>query len=130
VRTFTQDEATALLAELRPLVERLVDHKRRLDGAEDARRALQTRIAANGGDITPSDVAEVTERVTGEAAAVGVLVDEIHAHGVQIKDLDVGLLDFPWLREGEVALLCWRLGEDEIGYWHGIDEGYAGRKPL
>ena len=130
MRTFTPDEANALLVELRPLVERLVEHKRQLDEAEDARRALQTRIAANGGDITPSDVAEVTERVTGEAAALGALVDEIHARGVQIKDLDIGLLDFPWLHEGEVALLCWRLGEDEIGYWHGIDEGYAGRKPL
>jgi hypothetical protein len=42
----------------------------------------------------------------------------------------VGLLDFPWLREDEVVLLCWRLGEEEIGYWHGMDEGYAGRKPL
>jgi len=130
VRTFTQDEANALILELRPLVERLVEHKRRLDAAEDARRSLLARIGANGGDITPSDVAEVTERVEGEAQAIGGLVDEIQAQGVQIKDLDLGLLDFPWVHEGEVALLCWRLGEEEIGYWHGMGEGYAGRKPL
>jgi hypothetical protein len=130
VRTFTPDEANALLAELRPLVEQLVDRKRRLDEAADARRSLLAQIAADGGDITPSDVAEVTQRVEREAEALGGLVEEIQAHGVQIKDLDVGLLDFPWLREDEVVLLCWRLGEEEIGYWHGMDEGYAGRKPL
>jgi hypothetical protein len=130
VRTFTPDEANALVAELRPLVERLVDCKGRLDEAEEGRRALLDRIGANGGDITPSDVAEVTQRVEREAEGVGALVADIQSHGVQIKDLDVGLLDFPWLREGEVVLLCWRLGEEEIGYWHGMDEGYAGRKPL
>jgi hypothetical protein len=130
VRTFTPDEANELLEELRPLVKQLVERKRRLDQAEDARRGLLARIAGNGGDITPSDVAEVTERVDREGKAIGRLVDRIQAHGVQIKDLDVGLLDFPWLREGELALLCWRLGEEGIGYWHGMDEGYAGRKPL
>ncbi|HEV8248343.1 MAG TPA: DUF2203 domain-containing protein [Gaiellaceae bacterium] len=130
MRTFTPDEANALLAELRPRVELLVDHKRRLDEAEDARRGLLARIAGNGGDITPSDVAEVTERVEVEASAIGELLEEIQRHGVQVKDLDLGLLDFPWRRGQEVVLLCWRLGEDEIGYWHGMDEGYAGRKPL
>jgi hypothetical protein len=130
VRTFTPDEANALLAELRPRVERLVDHKRRLDEAEEARRALLARIAGDGGDITPSDVAEVTERVEREAGAIGGIVEEIEGEGVQIKDLDLGLLDFPWRRGEELVLLCWRLGEDEIEYWHGMDEGYAGRKPL
>lgn len=130
MRTFTPDEANALLAELRPRVERLVDHKRRLDEAEEARRALLAPIAGNGGDITPSDVAEVTKRVAREASAIAGIVDGIQGEGVQIKDLDLGLLDFPSRRGEEVVLLCWRLGEDEIGYWHGMDEGYAGRKPL
>jgi hypothetical protein len=130
VRTFTPDEANALVVQLRPRVELLVEHKRRLDTAEEARGGLQAQIAGNGGDITPSDVAEVTERVEREARAVGAIVEEIQRHGVQIKDLDLGLLDFPWRRGAEVVLLCWQLGEDEIGYWHGMDEGYAGRKPL
>ena len=130
MRTFTPDEANELLVELRPRVELLVEHKQRLDVAEEARSALQARIAGNGGDITPGDVAEVTQRVEREAAAIGAVVDEIQRHGVQIKDLDLGLLDFPWQRGPEIVLLCWRLGEDEIGYWHGVDEGYAGRKPL
>jgi hypothetical protein len=130
VRTFTPDEANGLLEELRPRVELLVEHKRRLDEAEESRRGLQAHIAGNGGDITRSEVVEATERVEREATAIGAIVDEIQRHGVQIKDLDVGLLDFPWQRGAEVVLLCWRLGEDEIGYWHAMDEGYAGRKPL
>jgi len=130
VRTFTPDEANALLDELRPRVESLVEHKRRLDAAEESRRSLQARIAGNGGDITPSDVSDVAERVEREARAIGAIVEEIQRAGVQIKDLDLGLLDFPWQRGPEIVLLCWRLGEDEIGYWHGMDEGYAGRKPL
>ena len=130
MRTFTPDEANELLVELRPRVELLVEHKQRLDEAEGARRGLQARIAGNGGDITPSDVREATEDVEREAKAIGAIVEEIQRHGVQIKDLDLGLLDFPWRRGSEIALLCWQLGEDEIGYWHGVDEGYAGRKPL
>ena len=130
MRTFTPDEANDLLVDLKPRVELLVEHKRRLDEAEDARRGLQAQIAGNGGDITPSDVREVADGVEREAKAIGAIVEEIQGHGVQIKDLDIGLLDFPWQRGSEIALLCWRLGEDEIGYWHGVDEGYAGRKPL
>lgn len=130
MRTFTPDEANALLAELRPLVERLVTHKSELDEAEAARGGLLARIATNGGDITPSDVAEATTRIDKETEAIARLLTEIQSHGVQVKDLDAGLLDFPWRRGDEVVLLCWRLGEDEIAHWHGMDEGYAGRKPL
>ena len=130
MRTFTLGEANALLAQLRPLAERLVEHKRRLDEAEAARGALLARISGNGGDITPTDVAELAARGEGEAAALAELLSEIQSHGAQVKDLDTGLLDFPALREGEIVLLCWRVGEDSIEYWHGLEEGFAGRKPL
>jgi len=130
VRLFTLAEANDLLAEVRPLAERVVERKRALDAAEAQRAELLHRIAGNGGDLTPSDVADAVQRVEREAAAIGALVDELHGRGVQVKDLDLGLLDFPSEREGEVVLLCWRVGEDEIGYWHGVDEGYAGRKAL
>ena len=130
MRLFTRDEANALLAEVRPLAERLVERKRSLDEADAARAALLARIAGNGGDLTPSDVGEAVERVSLAAGAVARLVDELQELGVQVKDLDLGLLDFPSELEGDVVLLCWRVGEDEIGYWHGVDEGFAGRKPL
>lgn len=54
----------------------------------------------------------------------------IAADGVQVKDTELGLLDFPALRDGREVLLCWHVGEDEIAYWHGPDEGFAGRKPV
>jgi hypothetical protein len=130
VRLFTLAEANDLLADVRPLAERIVDRKRALDAAEAQRAELLHQIAGNGGDLTPSDVADAVQRVEREAAAIDTLVDELHGRGVQVKDLDLGLLDFPSEREGEVVLLCWRVGEDEIGYWHGVDEGYAGRKAL
>jgi hypothetical protein len=58
------------------------------------------------------------------------LVDEIASHGAQVKDLDTGLIDFPALRHGETVLLCWQLGEDEIAWWHSVEDGFAGRRPL
>jgi hypothetical protein len=57
-------------------------------------------------------------------------VNAIHGRGAIVKDVDEGLVDFPALRQGEEILLCWRLGEDEIAYWHGLEEGFAGRKQL
>jgi len=55
---------------------------------------------------------------------------EITAMGVQVKDLEIGLLDFPCIVEGKVVLLCWKLGETSIAHWHGVDEGFAGRKRI
>lgn len=130
MRTFTLEEANALLAEVAPLVERMVERKRAFDQAEAEREELLVQIAGNGGDLTPSDVAEAATRVAEEAAALSSVVEEIQEHGVQVKDLDLGLVDFPAIRDGDVVLLCWRLGEEEIAFWHGTDEGYAGRKPL
>ena len=57
-------------------------------------------------------------------------MEQIQAAGVLVKDLDQGLLDFPSLREGEEILLCWHVGEGDIKYWHGLEEGFAGRKPI
>jgi hypothetical protein len=58
------------------------------------------------------------------------VIDEIGEHGAEVKDLDEGLIDFPALRRGETVLLCWQLGEDRIGYWHTVEDGFAGRQPL
>jgi hypothetical protein len=67
------------------------------------------------------------ERVAGELAAT---IDEVTELGVQVKDVEEGLVDFPALRRGETVLLCWKLGEDEIRYWHTLDGGFAGRQEL
>jgi hypothetical protein len=129
-RIFTLEQANAALAELRPVVERAVDHRRRLAEAQRHQAALVMRIGGNGGDLQPSDLREAAEAIQREAAAVTECVETIDRAGVQIKSLEDGLLDFPARRHGEDILLCWKLGEDEIRYWHGVDEGFAGRKAL
>jgi hypothetical protein len=129
-REFTLEEANAAVAELRPVVERMVEHGRRLAEAQREQIQLVTRIAGNGGDLQPSDLRELAETIQQEADAIAACAEEINAAGAQIKSLDEGLLDFPSRRDGELVLLCWKLGEDEIRYWHDADEGFAGRKPL
>lgn len=129
-RTFTPEEANAALVELRPIVERMVQHRRNLIAAQKLQAELVTRIAGNGGDMMPSDLREAAETIQGEASAITECAERINEAGAEIKSLEEGLLDFPAKRGDEDVLLCWKLGEDEIRYWHGIDEGFAGRKPL
>jgi hypothetical protein len=127
---FTLDEANAALGELRPVVERLVEHRRKLTAAQVRQAELVTRVASNGGDMAPSDLREAAETIQSEANAISDCAEQINAVGAEVKSLEEGLLDFPAQRGDEVVLLCWKLGEDEISYWHRMDEGFAGRKPL
>jgi hypothetical protein len=127
---FTLEEANATVERLRPVVVRMVEHGRRLAAAQRRQRALVTQIAGNGGDLQPSDLRELAETIQAEADAIAACAQQIDGAGAQIKSLEEGLLDFPSRRDGELVLLCWKLGEDEIAYWHGVDEGFAGRNPL
>ena len=127
---FTLAEANAALAEVRPLAERLVAHRRALATAQAERTEIAIRVAGNGSGVDPRELAELDERIAAELAGVARCVNAIHGLGAVVKDPDSGLVDFPARIEGEEAFLCWQLGEDEIAYWHGLDEGFAGRKPL
>jgi hypothetical protein len=129
-REFTLEEANAAVDELRPLVERMVEHGRKLAAAQRSQTELVTRIAGNGGDMQPSDLSDLAKTIQAEADAIAACATEINAAGAQIKSLEEGLLDFPSRRDGEEILLCWKLGEGDIAYWHGVDEGFAGRRPL
>jgi hypothetical protein len=129
-RYFTLDEANEALEELRPLAEQMVERRRELVEAQARRASLGAQVGTNGGDLTPSDFAEADEQLELAASELASCIEQIQAAGVLIKDLDRGLLDFPALREGEEILLCWHVGEDEIRFWHGMDEGFAGRKPI
>jgi hypothetical protein len=129
-RYFTLEEANAALGELRPVAEEMVEHRRELVEAQARRAALGAQAASNGGDLTPSDFAAADEELEQAAPALARSLEQIQAAGVQVKDLDRGLLDFPALRGDEEILLCWHVGEDEIGFWHGLEEGFAGRKPI
>jgi hypothetical protein len=130
VRYFTPAEANKALEHVRPLAERMVAHRRRMLEAQARQERLESRVSGNGGGIDPAEPAKLEAEVEREAEAVGKCVDDLLELGVQVKDLDTGLLDFPSLRDGEEVLLCWHLGEDEIRYWHTLDGGFAGRQPL
>ena len=127
---FTLEEANAALTELRPIVERMVQHRRDLTAAQARQTELVTRIAGNGGDMVPSDLHDLAETIQREADAIADCAEQINQAGAQVKSLEEGLLDFPAKRGEEDVLLCWKLGEDEIRFWHGTDEGFSARKRL
>ena len=129
-RYFTAEEANEALEAVRPLAERLVAHRQALTEAQSRHGEVLSRIAGNGGGIQPSELAELAGAVERETVEIARCIEGIHAQGAQVKDLDRGLVDFPALRQGEEVCLCWQVGEEKIAYWHGLEEGFAGRKPL
>jgi hypothetical protein len=129
-RNFSPEEANELLPIVRPLVERMVEAKLALDTAQAEADDVSTRISGNGGGLPPARLAEVDAAVSRRATELARALEEIQALGVVVKDLDTGLVDFPSVRDGRDVLLCWRLGEDEVAFWHGYDDGFAGRQPI
>jgi hypothetical protein len=130
MRHFTPDEANEALAEVGPLVERMVEHRRAHVEALARQEELEGRIRGNGGGIPPATLAAAAAEVESEASELARAIDEIVEYGVEVKDIDEGLVDFPALRRGETVLLCWKLGEDEVRYWHTVEDGFAGRREL
>jgi hypothetical protein len=128
--SFTPEEANALLPTVRPLVEHMVAAKRALDEAQERNDDVARSISGNGGGIPPADLAELHDELERRAAVLAGIVEEIQELGVLVKDFDAGLVDFPSVRDGEEVLLCWQLGEDEVAFWHGPEDGYAGRRPI
>jgi hypothetical protein len=129
-RHFTPEEANELLAEVRPAAEELVEHRRAMVAAAARQARLVQRIGANGGDLDPQEPRRLEEEFERERDSLGRCLEKLEALGVLVKDLDRGLVDFPALHDGEEVLLCWQVGENEVAFWHGVDEGFAGRKPL
>jgi hypothetical protein len=131
MKTFTLEQAQALLPVLKSLLKQAMKSKQLLDKMEKEVQDLRHRILLSGGlcvDI-PAVARRRAERdkVTQEAKDA---LAEIHSIGVQVKDLDMGLLDFPCVVEDDIVLLCWKYGEEQIGFWHGQEEGFKGRKPV
>jgi hypothetical protein len=126
-RLFTVNEANDLLPKLRPLVEQILENIRRLKGASESviRREQLDADAANLMDRLRQDaeIAKLIGQVQG-------WVDEINSHGCACKGVEQGLIDFPCMLGAEVVFLCWQLGEPSVGFWHRIEDGFAGRKPL
>jgi hypothetical protein len=132
MRFFTPEEANRELAVLRPLAERLVEERRALASLMAELEQERAVVAGNGGSLEPGRLPGLQEAASEAAAGLTKLMEEIDGLGVQVKDLDRGLMDFPARHPetGEPVLLCWELGEADVAYWHGLEEGFAGRKPL
>jgi hypothetical protein len=130
-RTFTLSEAQTLLPVLESLLRRAQESGTRAAVLEVELDQLRQRIFLLGG--VHVDVVTMARRRAEREKAVQETKDtlaEIDAIGVQVKNLEKGLLDFPCVMDGQTILLCWKLGEKEIGYWHSVEEGFAGRKPI
>jgi hypothetical protein len=132
MRLFTPEEANDTLPRLRPLLERLVKERGALAERAGELQAAQGIVAGNGGRIDAGRLAELQDAAARSAAEVAALVEELQRAGVQVKDLDRGLVDFPARHpeSGETVLLCFELGEPGVEHWHDLEEGFAGRKRL
>jgi hypothetical protein len=130
-RTFTLDEAHSLLPILESLLRTAIDGKKLIETVDNEFQELAHRVFLSGGLLL--NIAQVARRKAEREKTIQAVKDavaEIDATGVQVKDLDIGLLDFPCEVEGRVILLCWKLGETGITHWHTPSEGFAGRKPI
>jgi hypothetical protein len=130
-RTFTLSEAQSLLPILESLLRSAMESKKLIEQVDAELQEVAHRVFLNGGTLL--QVVPLARRKAERQKAMQRVKDavaEIHATGVQVKDLDIGLLDFPCVVEGEVVLLCWKLGEKDITHWHSTTEGFAGRKPI
>ena len=125
MKIFTVQEANALLPNVRTIVGKIQRAHRQLSHyREEAKKAAEAAERGGGGFPDGVAYAAVLSELTVQLA-------ELEALGVQLKDFERGLVDFPSLRDGRVVLLCWQLGEgDELEWWHDVDAGFAGRTPL
>jgi len=126
-RLFTVNEANELLPTLRPLVEQILENIRRLKSTSE------TVIRKGQVDPETPDLMEKLREDSGIAKLIGQVkgwVDEINAYGCVCKGVEQGLVDFPCMFGAEVVYLCWQIGEPNVGFWHRIEDGFAGRRPL
>ena len=128
-RTFTLDEATALLPRLRELLAEMQEQKTALARAREGLGEM-VQLASGNGHLLESEVTAKREEAKGLTDRLNELVAELNRMGCELKGLDEGLIDFRAEREGRTVYLCWKLGEPEIVYWHGLDTGFANRQPL
>jgi hypothetical protein len=131
MKTFTLDEAQSLLPVVESLLKRAIEGKREAENVEASLLDLARRIYLNGGMRV--DTAKVTEQraeIEAHMKQARETVAEIDAIGVQVKDLENGLLDFPCRLDDQVVLLCWKMGEPSIEHWHSVESGFQGRQPL
>jgi hypothetical protein len=127
VKLFTLAEANGMLPVVRPLLEELAEAKRGLDGVHTALLRISPKMRENGHRVEALGLEDQMERFVDRLSGG---IRDLEVMGIEIKDIDTGLIDFPSLHQGRVVYLCWRLGEGDIAFWHEITTGFAGRRPV
>jgi len=131
MKTFTLEEAQSLLPVMESLLKRAIEGKQSAVEAESSLSELARRIYLSGGMRVDTDkVVKQRAEMEGHVQRVRESIAEIDSIGVQVKDLDAGLLDFPCRLDDQVVLLCWRMGEPAIEHWHPVDSGFKDRQPV
>lgn len=130
-RYFTLEQAEELLPTVAGAMEHVASLKAMLDEASADLRAEATRIMLTGGAIVRAEaVASARGRAQSLTPRLQEAVESVQRYGCVVKDLDEGLVDFPTLYRGQEVYLCWKSGEPRIQFWHGLEEGFRGRKPI
>jgi len=131
MRTFTLDEAQSLLPVVESLLKRAMEDRQSAQSVESGLNELAKHIYLSGGmRVNSASAAKQRAEMEAHLNRVRESLAEIDAIGVQIKDLDSGLLDFPCRVDDQVVLLCWRIGEPAIEHWHTVEAGFKGRQPV
>jgi hypothetical protein len=128
-RRFTLDEASSLLPRLTELLNELQESNLRHDRLQQQVDEYTRRMSSNG-NIVEMTLNQVRQRLAKAATEVNALIEKVQDMGCEVKDIDQGLIDFRAEREGREMYLCWKLGEPDIRWWHELDSGFAGRRPL
>jgi hypothetical protein len=130
-RFFTLQQAEKLLPQVESAIRDAILLKSEYQQAEAERESFSRRVTMLGGVLVDhSKLKEQKDRRESLALRLQTALEEIHEYGCVVKDLDVGLIDFPTQFHGEEVYLCWKLGESGIQFWHGVHEGFRGRKPI
>jgi hypothetical protein len=130
-RYFTHEEATRLLPVIRQSLREAQNQRAGFLLAESVLTEQKQRIAMAGGtSVNLNRIHALRDQRENALGRLKSAVEEITTHGVQIKDLEAGLLDFPTVYRDREVLMCWRAGEDAIEFWHGTEDGFAGRRPI
>ncbi|HUB80830.1 MAG TPA: DUF2203 domain-containing protein [Bryobacteraceae bacterium] len=130
-RRFTLVEAQGLLPRVEALLRQAIELKSEYQAAEETVQAFAQRVSLMGGMLVNREqVIDARSRRDEAGAQLKIAIEQVQEFGCVVKDLDIGLIDFPTLLRGVEVYLCWKLGEPAIAWWHGVEEGFRGRKAI
>lgn len=126
---FTREEAEALLPQISPVLVKIQEQRKAMRQIEEELAVLLAQAMGNGHHLHQRTIG-LQKELAEHIQALQELINELNDFGCELKDADMGLIDFLSLRSGREIYLCWHLGEERINYWHYLDTGFAGRQPL